>query len=104
MPAAFGRFGARNCLAGFLTTGNLLPLVPSPVEAAADDALDDPVIGGRGWSDAYAEIDLPFRGHVEVDRREELLLLVMQAGDVCDTAVIGVVLKPAADLPGEVLT
>ncbi len=78
--------------------GRLLSLVlPAPVETPAEDALDDPVIGRRGWSDADAEIDLPLRRDIEIDRRKDLLLLVVQAGDVRDAAVVSVVLESSAD-------
>ena len=55
----------------------------APVEAAAEDALDDEVVGRRGGAYAYADVDLPLRRDVEVGDGEDLLLLVVQlAGDV----------------------
>ena len=66
-----------------------------------EDAFHDPVIGGGRWPDAHAEVDLPLRRDVQVDGREDLLLLVVQAGDVRDAAVVGVVLDSAGDLLGE---
>src|SRR5690242_12966994 len=74
-----------------------------PIEAAPEDAFHDPVIGGCSGSYAHAKIDLPLGRHVQIDHRKDLLLLVVQAGDIDDVAIVGVVLKPAADLPGEVV-
>ncbi len=54
---------------------------------------DDPVVGGGGGADAYAEVEFPIGRDVEVDGGEELLLLVVEAGDVADVAVVGVVLE-----------
>ncbi len=77
-------------------------VVVAPVETAAEDAFDDPVVGGCGWSDADAEVDLPFGRDVQVDGREDLLLLVVEAGDVGDAAVVGVVFNASGNDLGEV--
>ena len=37
-----------------------------PGEVTAEDAFDDPVIGGCGWADAHANVDLPLGGDVQV--------------------------------------
>ena len=58
---------------GSIDQGGLLP-----VEVAAEDAFDDPVIGGGGGADAHADVDLPLRRHVQIGDGEDLLLLVVQ--------------------------
>ena len=73
-------------------------VLPSPIEAATDDTFYDPVIGGGGRANAHAEVDLPVGADVEVDGREELLLLIVKAGNVGDAAVVGVVFEAAGDL------
>src|ERR1700728_1856512 len=80
-----------------------LPALVSPIEAAAENAFHDPVVGGGCRAHAYAKVDLPLRRDIQIDGREELLLLIMQAGNVGDAAVVGVVLKAARDLLGEVV-
>ncbi len=51
---------------------------------------------------ANAEIDLPLGRYVEIDGREDLLLLIVEAGDVGDAAVVGVVFDPARNHLGDV--
>ena len=80
----------------------LVVVFSAPFEAASDDALDDPVVGGRGGADA--EVDLPVWADVEIDGGKQLLLLNMQTGDLRDAAIIGVVFETAGDLLGEVVT
>ncbi len=70
---------------------------------AADDAFDDDVIGGSGGAKAYAEVDLPFGGDVEVGDGEYLLLLIVQSVKISEAAVVGVVLEASVDLLGEVI-
>jgi hypothetical protein len=50
-----------------------------PGKSAADDALDDQVIGGARRSDADSEVELPLRTEIDVDAGEELLLLIAQS-------------------------
>src|ERR1700744_5509323 len=52
--------------------------VMAPVEAAAENALDDQVVGCRGWPNAYADVDLPFGRDVQVGDGEDLLLLLAE--------------------------
>ena len=47
------------------------------VEAAAEDALHNEVVGVAGNVDADAEVDLPLRIEVEVRGEEDLLLLIV---------------------------
>src|ERR1035438_1865228 len=86
-----------------VNAASLLLLLVSPIEAAADDAFYDPVIGGGGGAYADAEVDLPVGREVQIDGGEELLLLIVETGNVGDAAVVGVVLEAAGDLLGEVV-
>jgi len=74
-----------------------------PVEAAAKNALDDPVIGGRSCADADAEVDLPLWADVEVDAWKNLLLLLVHCVGVAEVAVVGVVLDGPVDFLGEIV-
>jgi len=75
----------------------------APVEAAAEDAFDDEVVGGGGGADADADVDLPVGRDVEVGDGEELLLLIVDGAGTGDVAVVGVVLEAGADDGGEVV-
>src|ERR1039458_3953979 len=96
MRATFGDKGALKYSQG-RSAGRLRSALGAPVKAAADDPFHDPVVGGRGGAYAYSKIDLPLRRHVQIDGRKNLLLLIVQAGDIRDAAVIRVVLDSAAD-------
>src|SRR6202789_3398011 len=73
--------------------------VSAPVEATAEDGLHDQVVGGRGGSNAHADINLPQRRHVEVRDEEDLLLLLRHRRDVADGAIVRIPLDPAAHDP-----
>jgi len=73
-----------------------------PVKAAAEDAFDDPVIGGCGCAHTDAEVDLPPGTDIEIDAGKYLLLLLVERVGVAQVAVVGVVLDGAVDLFGEV--
>src|SRR5690348_8403254 len=61
-------------------TGLVLRLRPmAPVEAAAENAFDDQVIGRGSWPHTDAEVNLPLRRDVQIGDREDLLLLIVQA-------------------------
>ena len=74
-----------------------------PREAAADDALDDQMVGGASCADAHAEIELPLRGQIEVDAREELLLLIAQRIESGERTVCSIVFQAAGNFLREVV-
>src|SRR6185437_15615629 len=82
---------------GRLVISNWSSVVVAPIEPPAEDPFDNPVIGACGRSHANAEVDLPFWRNIQIDGREDLLLLVVKAGDVRQAAVVGVVLNAARD-------
>src|ERR1700723_838410 len=75
----------------------------APIEAAAEDGLDDQVVGGPCGADAYANVDLPKGRDVEIRDDEDLLLLVVHRRNIADGAVVCVPLNAPADDPGEVV-
>src|SRR5215471_7122449 len=74
-----------------------------PGESPAYDALYDQVIGGTGCADPDSEIELPLGGEVDVDGREELLLLFSQGVEPAQRPERRVVLEPARNFPGYVV-
>ena len=48
----------------------------SEIEAAAQNHFDDQVVGRARHPDAHPGVELPFRTQVQIDGREELLLLI----------------------------
>ena len=66
-------------------------------ESAAQDALDDEVVGAVSGANAHAEVDLPVGGDVEIDGREKLLLLVVQSIDAVDRTQGSVVFHAQRD-------
>ena len=45
---------------------------------AAHNPLDNQMVGARCWANTNADVDLPFRGDIQVGDYEDLLLLIMQ--------------------------
>ena len=75
----------------------------APVEAAAENALDDQVVGCRGWPNAYADVDLPFGRDVEVGDGEDLLLLVVETVPGADAATVLMVWRgPSSQVSGAI--
>ena len=52
------------------------PFVELEIEAVAKDEFSDQVIRDAGHTHPKAEIDLPLRSEVQVDRRNNLMLLL----------------------------
>src|SRR3974390_2557661 len=73
-----------------------------PVEAAADDGFGEHVIGAGGYAHANSEIDLPFRRHVQIERRHELLRLQRERIEVTDRTPATVILQTKRNDLGEV--
>src|SRR5258708_37023830 len=67
-------FGIRE---GLMLAWLRVAIFVSPVKAAANDDLGDPVIGCGSGADADAEVDLPFGRGVTVDGGNDLLVLIM---------------------------
>src|SRR6266853_3348402 len=72
------------------------------MKAAADDRLEDEVVGGAGQAEADAGVELPFRRDVQVDRGEDLLLALSRRVETGERAVRAVVLDAEVDLAGDV--
>src|SRR5437868_12000094 len=68
-----------------------------PGEAAADNSFDDEMVGGARGSHAHTEVKLPFGREVEVNGREELLLLVAQWIEAGERTVGAVIFQPATN-------
>ena len=83
--------------------GSILGLA-APVEATAYYALHDQVIVGAGCADADAEIEFPVGRQVQVNRREELLVLVSEGIEIADRAQRAVVFEATRNFLGEVET
>ena len=60
----------------------------APIEAAAEDAFDDEVVGRSGDTDADAEVNLPCWRHVQIRNYEELLLLFVHYVCRCNHLVL----------------
>src|SRR5258708_39683235 len=69
----------------------------SPGKPSADDALDDQVVGGSGYAHADAKVDLPLGRDVQIDRRNNLLLLLRDRIEAGHRAQRAVILQAAAD-------
>src|SRR6185437_11348682 len=93
------RFFLRTVGAGFMPGACAM----APVPAIAENALHDKVIGRRTGSNADAEVDLPLGGDVQVGYREDLLLLIVQAGGRAEPAIVGVVFDARVHLLGNVV-
>src|SRR5271167_635434 len=79
-------------------------LVVRPGEAPPEDAFDDQVIGGRGCADADSEVELPLRPQIEVNGRNELLLLIVEWTEIRDRPPGTVVFQPSGNSLGDVVT
>src|ERR1700722_18009245 len=75
-----------------------------PVEAAPHNSLHDQVIGGRGYSHTYPEVDLPIRRNIQIDRRKKLLLLIVEGVEITQTPIVGIVFESARYVFVEVIT
>ena len=69
-----------------------------PIEVAAENGFDDPVVGAGCRAYAYSDVDFPLRRDVEVGDYEYLLLLVMERIEGAQSAVVCVVFDTATDL------
>ena len=74
-----------------------------PVEVAAENGFDDPVIGAGGRAYARSDVDFPFGRDIEVGHYEDLLLLVMERIECSQAAVVCVVFDTATDLGAKVV-
>ena len=79
-------------------------MVVRPGKAPSDNALDDQVIGGSGCADAYSKVELPLWTQIDVDGRNELLLLFVEWTEVRDRPPGTVILQPASDSFSDVIT
>src|SRR5271156_206198 len=62
------------------------------------------MVGGSSRTDAHSEVELPLWPQIEVNGRNELLLLIVERTEIRDRSVRTVVLKPAGDSSCEVVT
>ena len=62
----------------------------APVEAPAEDAFDEQVVGTCGSAQADAHVDLPLGRDVQVGHQEDLLRLIVQPFPVPQPSVVGV--------------
>src|ERR1700674_3866578 len=81
----------------------LFAVIVGPGEAPPEDALDNQMIGGSGCADADSEVELPLRPQIEVNRRNELLLLLVEWIEDRDRSVPRVIFQPASDSFGEII-
>ena len=67
-------------------------------EATADDHFQDEVISASSQADANTKIKLPLWRHIEINCREDLMLLVAHGIKTTERAERAVVFQPAIDL------
>ena len=100
-PTALHRFSLSDSDSSDFVTPNLFNLICDgwldPGKVPSQDAFDDPVVGGGGGANAYANVDLPLGRDVEIADEKNLLLLIMKRCDAGDAAVVGVVFDAAAN-------
>src|SRR5262245_26783601 len=75
----------------------------SEVETIAEDHLGYEVIGGAGQPDTHSEIYFPLRGKIQVDGRENLVLLLCDGIEIRGGANRSVVFEATGDFFGEVV-
>src|SRR5438477_2739583 len=74
-----------------------------PTKPAPDYAFDDQMICRAGSADADSEIELPLGRDVQIDRREELLLLLGHGIESGNWAKSAIILQAAAHHLGEIV-
>jgi hypothetical protein len=75
----------------------------SPSETSADDAFHDQAIAGVVGLEADAEVQLPLGRNIEINRREELVILSSQRKKFGGWSERTIVFQSAGDLLGEVV-
>jgi hypothetical protein len=75
----------------------------SEIEAIAKDHFGDQVVGGTGEADAQAEIKLPLRCDIQVDRGKKLVLLLGEWIESCYRAHGAVVFETGGDFASQVI-
>src|ERR1700687_3062306 len=73
----------------------------SPSETSANDEFHDQVIAGVVGVEADAEVQLPLGGNIEINRREELVILSSQRKKFGGGPERTVVFQSTGDLLGE---
>src|SRR5262249_35669052 len=74
-----------------------------PTESSPNDPFDDQMVGGAGQSPTDAEIDLPVRRNIQIDRGKNLLLLLSDRIKVADRPQSPVVFQAAGDYFGKIV-
>src|SRR5580704_5349999 len=75
-----------------------------PAKAVAQDHLYQQVIGTCRDAYAHTEIKLPFRAQIQVDSRQDLLLLLAQRIEASHRTERAIILQTAGDLRRDVVT
>src|SRR5580658_3044101 len=73
------------------------------IKAIADDSFEDQMVGRAGKSHTESEIDFPLRREIQVNRGEDLLLLLMNWQEVGSGPDRAVILQAAGNLGSEVV-
>src|SRR5271155_2483964 len=74
-----------------------------PIEPPLKDGFHNQMIGTGRHSNAYTEVDLPVRRHIQIYRRKKLLLLIVERKDAGDWPVRSVILQAARNIFVEVI-
>lgn len=73
----------------------------SPCHATADDHLQDEVVSASGQTNADSEVEFPLGRDIQIDGREDLVLLFARRIKTANRADGAVVFNSAIDLLGE---
>ena len=76
-------------------------MFPPKRKAAADDHLQDEVIGAPGQSDTDAKVEFPLWRQVKIDGREYLMLLFALGIKATERPERAIILNSAIDLFGK---
>jgi hypothetical protein len=66
----------------------------SPIEASAQDSLDDEVICRSRRTNTNSDVDLPIRRGIKIGHDKELLLLLMEGIECTEATVVRIVFNP----------
>ena len=76
---------------------SVFALIVRPGESPAEDALDDQMVSGSGRADPNSEVEFPLRPQIEINGREQLLLLILQRIEAVQRSGGCVVFQPCGN-------
>src|SRR5580698_6253259 len=81
----------------------MLAVVACQGKTPTNDALNNQMIGGSSRADSHSKVELPLWSQIEVNGRNELLLLIPQRTEICDRSIGSIVFESAGDSSCEVV-